>query len=115
MGELQRVSQVIAEGAIVFVNFVESGFQSLRSCGHDRFHSGGVRWLCEAEGPLQIGSSGLDGVRGQQVLIGQHIVLDHSVARNTERGEKNGAEDAGTVLAGSAVLDNREIACSNSF
>src|SRR2546429_180948 len=57
----------------------------------------------------------IDGLRGKQKLVGEHVILNHRVARNSESGEENGAEHPGAVLARGAVLDDRQVARSDAL
>src|SRR2546429_434709 len=56
-----------------------------------------------------------DGLRGKQKLVGEHVILNHRVGRNSESGEENGAEHPGAVLARGAVLDDRQVARSDAL
>src|SRR5947208_1939489 len=115
IGKLHGVSQVIGKRSISPVNFVESCCQRLRLGSHDGLHCGEIRGFGKSKSELQIGRRAIDGLRGKQKLVGEHVILNHRVARNSESGEENGAEHASAVLAGGAVFYDRQVARSDAL
>ena len=101
--------------SISLVNLIESCFQGLRSCCHDGFHRGEIGGFWKTKSELQIGSGAFDGVRGEQELVGEQVVMDHRTAGNTKRRKKNGAEDPSAVFARRTVFDDWKVAGSDAL
>src|ERR1700730_16156365 len=103
IGKLYGVAHVGVKGAVGCGNDVESGPESLRFHGHDRFYASIIQGFGKAKNLLQLRPGAFQAVRSQQISIGKQIVLDDGVARHAQDGEQNSAEYTGAILAGSAV------------